>query len=257
MLASTRVLNVTSTGQPRQEVKAELYLEFWKEMEQDMHCEHTFNSVPSEFLNMRDWRTPDRATFHDLRLDYGIYPAVAVTGGLIKNSSTGAQHVGREARLLKSNISDVGNIPQLRMDCDICLAVAAPLRSICLLSLETPDVENVPQIEDGLRHLSRSCCSFENHSPANGMVGLFIFCCSSSTIIPQVALKEPIKTASMIGSHAGWPYVDEDNPPEVEEFHDRGKASKESWYGEVAIPSMVPNNLRSEPHFSHGSISTC
>ncbi|MQL72257.1 hypothetical protein Taro_004587 [Colocasia esculenta] len=55
----------------------------------------------------------------------------------------------------------VRNIPQLRMDCDIYLAVVALLRSICLLSLETPDVENVPQIEDRLRHLSRSCCSFE------------------------------------------------------------------------------------------------
>ena len=55
----------------------------------------------------------------------------------------------------------MGNIPQLRMDCDIYLAVAAPLRSISLLSLETPDVKNVPQIEDELRHLFRSCCSFE------------------------------------------------------------------------------------------------
>ncbi|MQM18867.1 hypothetical protein Taro_051864 [Colocasia esculenta] len=46
-------------------------------MSQDMHCEHTFNSVPSEFLNMKDWRTPDVATFHDLRLDYCTFPAVA------------------------------------------------------------------------------------------------------------------------------------------------------------------------------------
>ncbi|MQL94382.1 hypothetical protein Taro_027040 [Colocasia esculenta] len=29
------------------------------------------------------------------------------------------------------------------------------------------------------------------------MAGLFIFCCSSSTIIPQVALKEPVETTSM------------------------------------------------------------
>ncbi|MQM15951.1 hypothetical protein Taro_048905, partial [Colocasia esculenta] len=55
--------------------------------------------------------------------------------------------------------------------------------------------------------------------------------------------------------HSGFlvQYVDEGNPQEVGEFHDRGKASKASWYGEVAIPGMVPNNLRSEPHFSHGS----
>ncbi|MQL78505.1 hypothetical protein Taro_010940 [Colocasia esculenta] len=46
-----------------------------------------------------------------------------------------------------------------------------------------------------------------NHSPTSGMAGLFIFCCSSSTIIPQVALKELIETASMIGSHAGWSIV--------------------------------------------------
>ncbi|MQM15567.1 hypothetical protein Taro_048513, partial [Colocasia esculenta] len=46
-------------------------------MSQKMHCEHIFNSVPSEFLNMKDRRTRDVATFHDLRLDYGTYPAVA------------------------------------------------------------------------------------------------------------------------------------------------------------------------------------
>ncbi|MQL74308.1 hypothetical protein Taro_006684 [Colocasia esculenta] len=49
----------------------------WDKMSQDVHCEHTFSNAPSEFLNMKDWRTPDVATFHDLRLGCDIYPTAA------------------------------------------------------------------------------------------------------------------------------------------------------------------------------------
>ncbi|MQL92097.1 hypothetical protein Taro_024716 [Colocasia esculenta] len=123
--------------------------------------------------------TPDVVTFHDLRLDYGTYPAVAAPGRLIKSSKTSnvvsipqkearLWHLFRNDYLWEVNFDfisletpGVGNIPQLRMDCDICLAVAAPLRLIFLVFLETPDVGDIPQAENGLRYLSRSCCSFE------------------------------------------------------------------------------------------------
>ncbi|MQL85524.1 hypothetical protein Taro_018045 [Colocasia esculenta] len=68
--------------------------------------------------------TPDVATFHDLRLDYGTYPAVAAPNRLIKSLSMGAQHVGREARLLKSNRPQMWQtFHKRRLDYDTCPAV--------------------------------------------------------------------------------------------------------------------------------------
>ncbi|MQL81515.1 hypothetical protein Taro_013977 [Colocasia esculenta] len=53
---------------------------------------------------------------------------------------------------------------KLRMDYDTYSTVVAPLRLVCLVSLETPDVEDIPQTENGQRHLFRSCYSFEMDS---------------------------------------------------------------------------------------------
>ncbi|MQL80931.1 hypothetical protein Taro_013387, partial [Colocasia esculenta] len=50
---------------------------------------------------------------------------------------------------------------KLRMDYDTYSAVATPLRLVYIVSLETPDVEDIPQAENGLRHLFCSSCSFE------------------------------------------------------------------------------------------------
>ncbi|MQM11371.1 hypothetical protein Taro_044280 [Colocasia esculenta] len=77
-------------------------------------------------------------------MDYGTYPIVAAPRRMMWET-----------------------FHKLRMDCDTCPAVVAPLRFVYLVSLETPDVGDVPQTENGLRHLFRSCCSFEIDSILN------------------------------------------------------------------------------------------
>ncbi|MQL83840.1 hypothetical protein Taro_016342 [Colocasia esculenta] len=108
--------------------------------------------------------TPDVVTFHDLRLDYGTYPAIAApeTSNVVSNpqKEAGLRHLSRNDYLWeRPQMWEIFH--KLRMDCDTCPAVAAPLRFVYLVSLETPDAGDVPQTENGLRHLFRSCCSFE------------------------------------------------------------------------------------------------
>ncbi|MQM03824.1 hypothetical protein Taro_036612 [Colocasia esculenta] len=97
--------------------------------------------------------TPDAATFHDLRLDYGTYPAVAAP------ETSNVVNVPQKEAALRPQTWEMFH--RLRMDYDTYSVVAAPLRFVCLVSLETPDVGDVPQTENRLRHLSSSCYSFE------------------------------------------------------------------------------------------------
>ncbi|MQL93354.1 hypothetical protein Taro_026000 [Colocasia esculenta] len=98
--------------------------------------------------------TPDVATFRDLRLDYGTYPAVAAPSRLIKSSSTGAQYRPQMWQTFHKKRLDYGTHPavtiygrsililylwrpqmwetfhKLRMDYGTYAAVAAPLRFV-------------------------------------------------------------------------------------------------------------------------------
>ncbi|MQM08888.1 hypothetical protein Taro_041746 [Colocasia esculenta] len=196
--------------------------------------------------------------FHKLRMDYGTYPAVAapLRWILISSKTSDAELIPRtEARLrwilLSSETSDRATFHDLRLDYGIYPAVAAPddirIRinpSSTLLGIRK---KNMHSKSGKKTHSASGPCLDEEEPTASEPWWRAL----------DVLLGRLWAALELLGLSSGFlvQYVDEGNPQEVGEFHDRGKASKASWYGEVAIPGMIPNNLRSEPHFSHGSVS--